>query len=1005
MVGTISTAAAGNREIRLFGPVEGAAGVRIIEQVGSGNLQTPTQAPIVVIGQFKRGPSGIPIFLSSRAQYDEIFGDKRDRRFALYANGEHLAPDVVDGFYAMGGDHAPLWVIRLDRENKGKRAKFTLKSPKGTPVLECWAANEGRWAGTSQELEQKTLIVVTSRTFTVHAPGVEVNEYQGAKAYFNERTGEGFEIVANTASFESGEVIFTVAPQHDLLGSGIHGPVALTGRSAYELTTAIDGTVAIPMHRDVPGQATLNGNVVTGTLTQFTRIPIGSNIYYQEEARVVESVTSDTTMTLSAPFTFEGTDITLQIDNLTVTGTGTPFNGAMVGHRMYVNVGGVTHDRTIAAVNSPTQVILDSGFPIDVPAGTSFRLDNFWVTGTGTNFALELQPGNSIVDPNRRGESVTVAEIDVVGQRFRVSQQFSAPFSNSHLTKQSQGVKVKLAQPKGMGLSVEAGLGTRLPLSHFSLRFYFNGSLVLRFPDVSLDPTDQYFVETLVNDGNVAHRSGQDVAQTYVTVKSLWNSAYTTAETNDIRPFNASGEMLLVTPRRIYTVADFDFEAAIGSTIHTNPYQQPGEIVRVVGGMAPVKTEGTISTAGAEVRGSATTFRRDFKRGDYLYDPISNTVRKVRLISSDTSMFLESAFPANVPPLTAAQKAGYIQVAEGLDLTTMVDGDGGRFVISFRENFKGGYDGDTGNLKPYYLTKFLNPDNNVIERALWGTGAGMWRMCCPGIHLAEVQRMGILYASRTASEFRVEIPPAYTPSMAESFINEDIGRSEFMSVAFPGYGWISDPLRGGQRLIPLTGDILGLETFHAQTNQGWHVPAAGVEARLSRFNEITYRVSPAEEGRLNNVGLQPIKKLYGSIVIFGAECPAIDEIYKFLHIRRSQSEMSRQFLEAMPFMRRLFKPNQPNTAEQLRMTLNAFAREMYRRGVFNQFLMFEQAVQITIESPTTQSANALDEANRDSIASLAGGNLTARMDWYPAGILKNLYIRLSPDIVTASYGS
>jgi hypothetical protein len=205
-------------------------------------------------------------------------------------------------------------------------------------------------------------------------------------------------------------------------------------------------------------------------------------------------------------------------------------------------------------------------------------------------------------------------------------------------------------------------------------------------------------------------------------------------------------------------------------------------------------------------------------------------------------------------------------------------------------------------------------------------------------------------------------------------------------------------------MIPIIGDVMGLETLYARNNGGWHVPAAGVDAKLSRINELTYQISPAEEARLNNAGIQPIKKLYGSAVIFGVECPALDEIYKLIHVRRSQSQMAREFLEALPFMRRLFKPNQPNTAEQLRMVLRSYAREMYRRGIFNQYLMFEQAVQITIESPLSQSANAVDEFNRDRIAALAGGDLTARMDWYPAGVLKNLYIRLSPDIVTASYG-
>jgi hypothetical protein len=997
--------AIGSREIRLFGPEPGAAGVRVIEQTGSGDLQTPTQAPIVVIGEFKRGPVDVPIFLASRDQYDEIFGDKRDRRWAIYVNGEFSSPDVIEGYYAMAGKNAPLWIIRIGRENKGKKAKFALKNPMGTPVIEFLAANFGRWAGAKQELPQATLIVVTSRTFTIHAPGIESNEFIGGKAYFSEQLGQPFDIVANTAAFETGEAIFTVAPQFDLLASGINGPVTLTGTASYNLTVPIVGSVASPMYIDLAGTITVNGRVLNGTGTTFTTdLALGQNIYYQGEARTVESISSDTTVTINAPFTNDGTGVVLQLDNLIVTGTGTTFGTNLVGHRLYVTIGGNRYERTIARVNSVTELELASGFPVEVPAGTAARIDNFWVQGTGANFATEVQTGNAIIDPSRRGESVIVAEVDAVGNRFRVQQQFSSGFNDAQLTKQSQGVTIKLESPKGQGLAVEAGLGRRFPLSHFSLNFYFNGSLVHRVPDASLDPQDPLFVETLINDGNIAYRSGQDTFQTYVTARSLWTSVYTTAKTNDVRPFNAAGTMLLVTPRRIYTVADFDYNGVAGALMHTSPYNQPGEIVRVMSGVAPVTLEGTFSTTGVSVNGVGSNFTRIFKRNDYLYDPTSNTVRKVRLVTSDSQMTLETAFPSNVPALTQGKKAGYLQLNEGIDLTTSSQ-EGDKFVVVFAEFFEGGFDGDTAVIRPYYYTKHLNPDSNIIERSLWGTGAGMWRMCCPDTTMPDVQKMGALYGSRTASEFRCLIPPEYTPAMAEIFIKEDVGMSEFITVAYPSYGYVTDPIRGGQRMIPIIGDIMGLETLFARQNNGWHVPAAGTEAKLSRINELIYRVSPGEEARLNQAGIQPIKKMFGNAVIFGAECPALDELYKFIHVRRSQSQMARELREAMPFMRRLFKPNQPMAAEQLRMVLLSYAREMYRRGVFNQYLMFEQAAQITIESPLTQSANAIDEFDRDRIAALANGDLTARMDWYPAGILKNLYIRLSPDVVTANYTS
>jgi hypothetical protein len=1001
-----------SREIRVFGPPTGAAGVRVIEQVGTGNLQTPTQAPIVVIGPFKRGPSGRPIFCSSRKQYNEIFGDKREPRWHLYPDAEFYTPDVVDGYYTMAGDNAPLWVIRLDLEGKGKAAKKVLTNAAGTPVLELSAGNEGRWGGAAQKIPQATLIVVTSSDFTIYAPDVRANEFAGAKAYFKDVTGsQGFEIVANTAPFENGEVIFSVSSQYDLLSSGIYGPVTLSGRGTYTLTVPVPGTIASPTNRDIRGTATANETVIMGTGTNFlTELQVDQNVYFQDEARVVRSISSNTTATIDAPFTGILEDGTLQVDNLEVFGTGTPFDQTIVGRQLSVNLEGQTYTRTIAAVTSPTQLTLSSGYPINVPPGTAATIDNYWVTGSAdSNFGAELKPGNKIIDPSRRGEGVTVTEVDTVSipNRFKVSKAFSGAFNNVQLTKQTQGVEIQMPAASNEGLSVEVGLGQRFPQTHFSLKVFFNSSLVVNVPDASLDPKDPYYIEPLVNDGNIAYRTGGQSYQAYVSAKNLWNSAYTTAPTNDVRPFNGAGEMLQVTPRRIYTVAKFDYSRARGAMLNIAPYSKTSAIVmdtvRIVDTAAPLPLEGSVSTNGINVIGTDTTFKSSLKKGDYLYDVRTNTARRIRFVASDRQLILDTAFPANLPALSQVTRAGYLQTEEGVDMT-LFSKKGDKFIIPFQEAFGGGYDGDLGTIRPYYYSKFLNPDNDIIERSLWGTGAGMWRTITPGVTISSVLKMGALYASRTASEFRCEIPPHYSPAAAKAFINEEVGLSEFMTCAYPSYGYITDPLRNGQRLVPISGDIMGLETFYCRTYQGWHVPAAGVEARLSRVNELTYQVSSIEEAELNNIGIQPIKKMYGSAVIFGVESPAIDEIYKFIHVRRTENEMARQFLEALPFMRRLFKPNQPQTAEQLRMTLDDYMLSKYTDGWFNQFLMYEQCVQIVIETPVSTTASSVDETSRERIADIAAGNLTAVINWYPAGVLKNLFFRISPDIVTASYG-
>lgn len=1127
--------------IRLFGPEQGVAGVRVRERIGTNRINTPRRGAVAFVGALKRGPMGVFVPISSRNQYEDVFGDKRDPRWGIYADGSQLLPDAIDGFFNMANGEGVMFVMRLDLEGKGKRSKVAIKNPQGVEVLEVSAANEGRWGGQEQELSSKAIIYATSTTFTVSAPGVESNEFIGAKAYFSSGAAQGYEVVANSAADpNSGEVIFTVSPQFDLIHEGVSGPVALTGTASYRLRQDIAGTISYTAQVDLTGTVNINGRTITGAGTLFTQeLKVGSVVYYLGEARVVNSISSDTTLTISTTFSRNANTTTIQTDNLVVTGTGTSFTtiqDELVGANIYVTtqVEGefVTFARKVASVTSDTELVLDSGFPVDltnsglpeqdrvevsgatesafnvtfseistpptnipsslidtgagdqlvsgspmyqngtryilhitdsvgtgglgwviydsatIEAGGAFyqesggfditstdpslvaawvddqaasvplalnlltiaagtvtaQKDNYWVEGTASDFGNELVVGNTIIDPNRSGEVVTVTVVDPVTQRFQVNKLFpGGDFTYSQLVKQTQTARIHLEPEEGQGLSVELAPGSRYPTTHFSMKVRFNGSLVLNVPDASLDPSDPFYVESVTNEANIAHRSNGKNYYNYVEVRNLWTSAYTTAATNDVRPVNGAGKILALDSRNLFTVGEFDYEAAVGQLFYPRPYKQAREVLRVESAKAPIELEGTISSLGVDVSGVGTQFESSLQAGDYLYDPNSDTVRKVRLVVTNTALILETAFTADIPALTKAKKAGFISVNRGIDLTK-ISSVGDMFLVSFPQSLQGGYDDDLGSIIPWHYTKFFDVESNALERAVMGKNLGLIRVATPGVSDLAVIKQALLYVERKAFEYRIEIPAHYTPAAADAFINQDVGRNDFASAAYPSYGYISDAIRGGKRLIPITGDIMGLESYFASIHDGYHIPAAGVEARLNRVLDIPYDMDTGEEASLTVSGLQPIKRLFGSVVIFGAECPAIDPIYSFLHIRRVQSDFVRIFLEAMPLLRLLFKPNQPNQAEQLRMILGSFMREEYRKGSLNKYLSYEQAVQIRIESPQNVGAIATADDSRDILTQIANGELNAHINYVPAGIIKNLFINLGPDIVTASYG-
>jgi hypothetical protein len=991
--------------LRRFGPPLGAPGVEVIERSGNNAMSDPRYGSTALFGVLKRGPMGIPIPIASRRDYEEIFGDPRDPRWHLYPSGSHLLPDAIDGFFSNGGGAGMLWLTRLDLDGKARKASIVLKNRLGSDALRILAANEGQWGGAKNSVASTPIVVATSRTFTLVAPSVRSNEFVGAEAEFTGVAGKRYKIVANTEAHPaSGEVIFTVAAQYDLVADAVSGPVALAGTATYTRYRNLAGSVAFPLYKAVTGTVTVNNTVITGNGTDFSgELRVGGNLYLAGEARVIQSITSDTTATIDSAFsTVTGTGLTVQVDNLEIAGTTSTFTTDIeVGDTVYITIGSELQGRTVAAIDSDTSLTLSSGFTQAVSAGTILQADNLTLTGTTTQFTTELAIGQYLIDPNRQGDTVKIVAIDSATS-LTLEKPFSSNFAAAQLTKQNQKGAVYLDPVAGKGLAVQIGQGVRYPDTHFSIEVFFNGSSVLSIADASLDPDDEYFVEPLVNDGNVAYRTGSSNYQKWITVEVLWNSAYTTASGSDVRPCNGTGKILALTPTLLYTVGDLDYAAVVGNLVYPNPYSQPRNYLRVKAAQAAVALQGTISSTGVAVTGTSTNFLSVLKPGDYLYDPNTDSARKIRSVTSNTALTLETAFSSNVPALTKAKKAGYLQVDQGYDLT-QISTVNTRFLTVYQQFLEKGFDGDTAHLIPYYFTKFADVDRNVLESAVWGKQMGLIKMACPGISDVAIQKAFAFYASQKAYEFRCEVPSQYTnAATAESWVTQTLGRDDFISVCFPSYGFISNPLGAGDRFVPLTGEILGGEARLATAVEGYHVPFAGMNSILARVIKLPFEPLPTDESILNVAGIQPVKTLDGKVIVWGARVPSRSPTYDFLHVRRIQSNYVRLFLEARVLLEAMFQPNQPALIEQVVMTLNNFARREYKKGVFTKYLSFSQAV--SIGTGVNSQGVVTDEDSQDAIVAIINGRLEVSFRYVPTGIVERLSIFAGPDVVVAQYG-
>lgn len=989
-------------QIREYGK-DNSPGIRVREVSSSNSIPDPIYGTSVAIGNTRRGPMGVLVPVRSSRTYGETFGDPSDRTWHLFENSAHLLPDFVDDYFTNSAGAGVLFVGRLPFKN-ARCSEIILKNRLGSPALKITAANEGRWGGAYNVLPPGPVVVATPRTFTRVSPGVKANEFAGAEAEFSDVAGRLFRIAANTEAHPvSGEVVYTVGAQYNLLFDGVTGPVTITGTASYVTLINLTGTVAFPLFKPVTGTAAVNSTVITGVGTAFTtELKIGSNVYKDGEARVITSITSATTATISEAFSTDGTGLTLQIDNLTVTGTGTTFTNLAVGDRLYVTVDQEQEWRTVAAIVSATSLTLSSGFSNALSAATAVQIDNLVVTGTGTAFTTEFSLGSFIVDPNRSGAMVKVTAIDSATS-LKVEKPFSRNFSAAQLTKQQQLASVTLAASANTGLSVRVVQGERKPETHFGLEIFFNGSKVLTIADASLDPADPDFVEAAVDQQNVAHSTGVTTYNSWIKATNLWTSDYTTDPAFDVRPCNGAGTILHLTASRLYTVANLDYTSSVGELLYPNPYDYPRSYFRVQNAVAPKTLTGTLSSTGVNVTGTSSLFRTELKPGDYLYDPASKTVRKVRVVQGDTTCVLETAFAENLDALTKGQRSGYLQTAEAYDLTLNTE-VGKRFFAVYPEILTRGYDGNTANLSPSLFSHFLDPDTNLIEKAVINQNLGFLRVFCPGISDISIQKMGSLLAEQKAFEFRCEAPSYITNSaVAESFVNKQLGRSDFITLSFPSYGYKANPLGNGYRFVSLSGYIAGGESRRARANQGYHFVYAGVDAVLPGIVKLPVALDPSDEAILNNTGIQPIIMLDGNAVVFGARSPSISQTYKFTHIRRIQSHYIRVLIEARNLLSLLFLPNQPGTLDLIVLMLEQFARNEYAKKVLTNFLGFREAVDIS-GSFDAQNSNS-EQAVQNSVVTIVNGELYVQFFYVPTGILEVLSISVGPQVLVDRYGT
>lgn len=302
--------------------------------------------------------------------------------------------------------------------------------------------------------------------------------------------------------------------------------------------------------------------------------------------------------------------------------------------------------------------------------------------------------------------------------------------------------------------------------------------------------------------------------------------------------------------------------------------------------------------------------------------------------------------------------ANSISVKAGSDMTAdAVAGD--KFVVQAAIQLGNGYDGIASISDQDYIDAWDTSDS--LFNTLFGQNKGLVKLATPGVTATAVQKAGANYAEQKNYQYRYEVPAnIVTDDAAEAYVNDTLGRNDFVVVSFPSFAYVVDPEGDGNlKLISQTGAIHGREALVAKNFDGFFKAAAGTDVTLPRIVKLPTGTRVLDEELLNPQGLNVIKKKEGNFILWGDRTVSIDPAFKFKHQREYLSHVEHILQENFDFI--IFALNNRDTQELLNTTLTAFFLGEFAKGAFEGDT-FEDAVLIKLDAENNTN---LTRANGD----------------------------------------
>jgi hypothetical protein len=217
-----------------------------------------------------------------------------------------------------------------------------------------------------------------------------------------------------------------------------------------------------------------------------------------------------------------------------------------------------------------------------------------------------------------------------------------------------------------------------------------------------------------------------------------------------------------------------------------------------------------------------------------------------------------------------------------------------------------------------------------------------------------------IYCNEKRAFLLVDAPPSWTngdlPAADASAVNSlrALVVKDHSAVFYPRVQY-SDA--GLKKLIGPSGMIAGLMARIDSTRGVWKAPA-GTEADLRGVLDLDVNLTDLENGVLNKLGVNCLRKFPAGIVNWGARTlDGSDDIgseWKYIPIRRLTLFLEESLFRGTKWV--VFEPNDEPLWASIRLNLNAFMMGLFRQGAF-QGSTPDKAFYVKCDGETTTQAD------------------------------------------------